>query len=114
MEESKPSADKVMKFQVDDFPVSLRDKCKHKAIDLGSNMKAFVIEWLTIYLDDDERTKFCDMMGGMKADKGHFDAVLKKMLEKPPQKTAEIRAEPKPQSKEPKPSPQSGRRKAGA
>lgn len=39
----------------------------------------------------------------MKADKGQFDEVLRRMLEKPPQKTSEIRAEKAPK-KEPKPS----------
>jgi len=37
----------------------------------------------------------------MKADKGQFDEVLRRMIAKPPQKTAEIKA-PK---KAPKPSP---------
>jgi hypothetical protein len=37
----------------------------------------------------------------MKTDKGQFDEVLRRMLEKPPQKTAEIRA-PKEPKKEPK------------
>ena len=32
----------------------------------------------------------------MKADKGQFDEVLRRMLEKPPQKTSDIRAEKKP------------------
>jgi hypothetical protein len=39
----------------------------------------------------------------MKADKGQFDEILRRMLEKPPQKTAEIKAEKK---KPPKRSPQ--------
>ena len=37
---------------------------------------------------------------GMKADKGQFDEVLRRMLEKPPQKTSDIRAK-----KEPKKAP---------
>jgi len=41
------------------------------------------------------------MLGEMKADKGQFDEVLRRMLEKPPKKTAEIKADKK---KEPKPS----------
>ena len=35
----------------------------------------------------------------MKTDKGHFDAVLSRMLAKPPQKTAEIKAGKKAQAK---------------
>jgi hypothetical protein len=31
----------------------------------------------------------------MKSDKGQFDEVLRRMLEKPPQKTSEIKAEKK-------------------
>jgi len=40
----------------------------------------------------------------MKADKGQFDAVLKRMLEKPPQKTSEIRKRKKAEAQKPKPS----------
>jgi len=43
----------------------------------------------------------------MKADKGQFDTVLGRMLVKPPQKTAEIKAEAKPH----KPTRKSGRGK---
>ena len=43
----------------------------------------------------------------MKTDKGQFDAVLGRMLTKAPQKTAEIKAKPKP-------TPKSARGKAGA
>jgi hypothetical protein len=32
----------------------------------------------------------------MKTDKGQFDEVLRRMLEKPPQKTADIKAPKKP------------------
>ena len=45
----------------------------------------------------------------MKADKGKFDAVLARMLAKPPKKTAEIKAGKKVQAAEPKPSPKSER-----
>jgi hypothetical protein len=38
----------------------------------------------------------------MKADKGQFDEVLRRMLGQPPKKTAEIK---KPKEKAPKPSP---------
>ncbi len=37
----------------------------------------------------------------MKTDKGQFDEVLRRMLQKPPQKTSEIKAG----KKKPKPSP---------
>jgi hypothetical protein len=39
----------------------------------------------------------------MKADKGQFDEVLRRMLNKPPQKASDIHAK-KPPKKEPKPS----------
>jgi hypothetical protein len=38
----------------------------------------------------------------MKTDKGQFDEVLRRMLQKPPQKTSDIRATSAPK-KEPKP-----------
>ena len=38
----------------------------------------------------------------MKADKGQFDEVLRRMLQKPPQKTSDIHAKKGPK-KEPKP-----------
>ena len=38
-------------------------------------------------------------MHSMKTDKGQFDAVLKRMLDTPPQKTSEIRAGKKAQAK---------------
>jgi hypothetical protein len=41
---------------------------------------------------------------GMKADKGQFDEVLRRMLKKPPQKTAEIHGKKKAQTPKPKPS----------
>jgi hypothetical protein len=41
---------------------------------------------------------------GMKTDKGQFDEVLRRMLNKPPQKTSEIKAEKKESEKTPKPS----------
>jgi len=41
----------------------------------------------------------------MKADKGQFDTVLKRLLKKPPQKTSEIKAEKKEKEKASKPSP---------
>ncbi len=41
----------------------------------------------------------------MKTDKAQFDAVLSRMLAKPPKKTAEIRMGRKAQAKRPKPSP---------
>ena len=44
----------------------------------------------------------------MKADKGQFDTVLGRMLAKPPQKTAEIKAGKKARAK-PKPSRKSER-----
>jgi hypothetical protein len=37
----------------------------------------------------------------MKADKGQFDEVLRRMLEKAPQKTSEIKAEKKPKTSKP-------------
>jgi hypothetical protein len=40
----------------------------------------------------------------MKTDKGQFDEVLRRMLQKPPQKTTEIKAGKKAQDKNPKPS----------
>jgi len=40
-----------------------------------------------------EKLKFKkSMMGKVKTDKGQFDEVLRRMLEKPPQKTARIKA----------------------
>jgi hypothetical protein len=36
-----------------------------------------------------------DTLRSMKADKGQFDEVLRRMLNKPPQKTSEIKAEKK-------------------
>jgi len=44
-------------------------------------------------------------LGPMKVDKGQFDTVLKRLLKKPPQKTAEIRAGKKGKEKTPRPSP---------
>ena len=44
------------------------------------------------------------MIGNVKADKGQFDAVLRRMLEKPPQKTSEIRKRKKIEAPKPKPS----------
>jgi hypothetical protein len=41
----------------------------------------------------------------MKADKGQFDEVLRRMLQKPPQKTADIHQRKKAQAEKPKPSP---------
>ena len=46
-----------------------------------------------------------DIMECMKADKGQFDQVLRRMLEKPPQKTSSIRAE-----KAPKKAPSQGQK----
>jgi hypothetical protein len=43
----------------------------------------------------------------MKADKGQFDKVLRRMLDKPPQKTSEIKAEKKETEKIAKPSQKS-------
>jgi hypothetical protein len=40
----------------------------------------------------------------MKTDKGQFDEVLRRMLEKPPQKTADIHRRKKTQAEKPKPS----------
>lgn len=45
----------------------------------------------------------------MKTDKGQFDEVLRRMLQKPPHKTADIKAEKKAQE-QPKPSRKSGKR----
>jgi len=39
----------------------------------------------------------------MKTDKGRFDRVLRSMLDKPPQKTSEIKGEEKAPTKKPKP-----------
>jgi hypothetical protein len=40
----------------------------------------------------------------MKTDKGQFDEVLRRMLQKPPQKTSDIKAEKKAEDKKSKPS----------
>jgi hypothetical protein len=40
----------------------------------------------------------------MKTDKGQFDEVLRRMLKKPPQKTAEMHGKKKTQAAKPKPS----------
>jgi len=50
----------------------------------------------------------------MKADKGQFDAVLTRMMEKPPQKSAEIRKRKAADGQEPKPAPNYARRIAAA
>jgi len=41
----------------------------------------------------------------MKSDKGQFDTVLKRLLKKPPQKTADIKAGKKGKEKVSRPSP---------
>jgi hypothetical protein len=40
-----------------------------------------------------------DRLGEMKADKGQFDEVLRRMLAKPPQRTADIKGRKKAQRK---------------
>jgi hypothetical protein len=50
----------------------------------------------------------------MKADKGQFDEVLRRLVSAPPKKTSEIKAEKKEKEKAAKPSQKSARRTSAA
>jgi hypothetical protein len=56
------------------------------------------------YIERKTCGKAVEESGKVKADKGQFDEVLRRMLQKPPQKTSEIKAEKKEPEKAPKPS----------
>lgn len=99
-------------WTIDNFPIKLRRECLKTARNRDMTLTQFAEKWMRIGLEQEKAILEAEGATEMKTDKRQFGAVLKRMLEKPPQKTAEIEA---PIENRPKPvRPPSGRRKSKA
>jgi hypothetical protein len=91
----------------------LLSHAEYLSVEKETTTESMVAEWLGERLKIEEMRRSLRTLGtaddvewqDMKADKGQFDEVLRRILDKPPQKTADIKAEKS------KPAPKSKRRK---